>query len=337
MKKILLFAFIFMMIIWFFELNNIFFIKNNYNKDDKQIINQQKTNDKLYGSDKISLEYKNYLKIVQNYNLTWCNNYTWFKNETCKLTILSSLDKLNNINDCSTYKYPKIINECKKIVYNKNFLCKKLDNIEEKKKCLDNKYYNKALKEKKQYWCLYIENQWNKERCLQDLKKIKSLKNNTNTNLFCWISLLDKKCEDTDKKCLITQLFQKFNVIPSLKDKLKICEKIAKLDKNKSIECFDMYYKLKALMYMDEKICWNIYDKNIKYSCKQETIYKKAVENIKTNLCKKLDKTDKINQCLDEVIIRDITKRWLKDESLCKKMHTNEYKKNCYQVIIKNM
>jgi len=308
-------------------------INNDVNKN--QIISK-KTN--IWST--VNTWFQKYMKIVNSYNLTWCIEFAWKQQEECKLEILSSLSKLKNIDDCKIFSYDWILSQCKKIVYETNYMCNKLYSLQDKKRCFDDKYYKKALSTRNIYWCSYIINIDQNKLCKKTLKKIKDdmtkQSQNENTNCSIWLPS-NMICKKDDNLCKINQLQSKFSITPSLIKKKKICDTIFKLNFTKWTYCYNQYYMEKSLKNLDPNICNNIKDKNIKDQCIQSSVFQKAVEMTKLPLCKKIIDIKKQEECIDKIYMRIITRDNIKDKTICNNIKDWFYKTKCYDLIMWNL
>lgn len=318
----------------------LFLCSCSINKPLNNVVNNFSTSNNQQKEEKIDKEIIVYKDALNKLNLTWCNQLTWDLRYDCKYSILISLWKIQTLNDCNKFTWTNIFAQCKKYIYNKNYECKKLPSLTEQKVCLDNKYYDKAIKDLNPYWCLYIENLDKKKNCELNIKKKKKtikLSNSQKSNSSCTLKTANMNCQKDDIACNINKLLAEFSITPSFKEKENICKKLDTLDKIKSNYCWEQYYYQKALNNLDTSLCSAIEDNNLKNRCEQETLYQKAVEMTQLDLCKKLKDINKQKECNDKVILRIITRDHIKDKSVCDKINLQEYKVKCYDIIIKNM
>lgn len=285
----------------------------------------------------LTWDYKLLHDFVNNYNLSWCS---LIKNnllkETCVFDIKTSLWKIKNTGDCNIFNKKK--KECIDYVYMQNFDCDEIQDLNKKEICKDDFYYNKAVKEKKAYYCLYIKDPKIIKYCYSIIK-------NNNKNYWNWwqnnwscgnVNIFMKKCKDYDTKCKINKLKIEFSSEPSLQEKEKICKKIWTLDKNEYHSCIDSFYYVKSLQIMDPSICKNIIDESQKKICYKDTYFKKATEYIMPKLCDEIDDKNKQIECKDKVLLNKIARDHVGDMNMCDKMVLSQYKEQCYSIILKN-
>ena len=286
--------------------------------------------------EKIDPHFQKYMKIVQSGNLTWCKLFTGSENLQCKYEILLNFDLIWKKTDCNVFSWTNFYTGCLDNFFYKNRQCENIKDTQNKKQCMDDRYFDKAIEDKTKYWCLYIKNKNAKKVCLEKIKDILTKKVDTNLPACKNVDILTQNCEKNDKDCQIKKLQFKFQTAISLKKKKNICEEIKKIDSKKYWTCMNNYYYMKALKYLDYKICENIKDKELKLSCINSAMMQQAIENADLKLCEKLWTKNDVGKCKDNVYLRIITRDSIKDKTICDKIQDFNLKKTCLDIVLKN-